>query len=96
MGPDLPSGGVVVAGRSPGGDGLGALRRPARSPITERIAILVMPALISIVSRAIIRIRIGGACKSQRCERCGSESDLAHFVFSLGVRAKTCKRSSCF
>ena len=85
MGPDLPSGGVVVVGRSPGGDGLRALRRPARSPIAERIAILVMPALISIVSRAVIRIRIGGACESHRCDRCGGKSDLAHFVFSLSV-----------
>jgi hypothetical protein len=44
-----------------------------------------MPALATVLSRAIIRIRIGGACESQSCERYGGESDLAHFVSSLSV-----------
>jgi hypothetical protein len=47
----------------------------------------MMPALISVLSRAVIRIRIGATCESQCCERCGGEGDLSHFVFSLSVDA---------
>src|SRR6516162_7025558 len=42
-----------------------------------------MPTLIAVLSRAVIRIRISGACEGQSCERYGGESDLAHLVYSL-------------
>ena len=42
-----------------------------------------MPALIAVLSRAVVRIRVGGACEGQSCERYAGESDLAHCVASL-------------
>src|SRR6516162_10618586 len=44
-----------------------------------------MPALFAVLSRAVVRIRIGDAGKCQSGKGGGGESDLAHFVSSLSV-----------
>src|SRR6516162_1867017 len=44
-----------------------------------------MPALFAVLSRAVVRIRIGGAGEGQSGKGSGGESDLAHFVSSLSV-----------
>src|SRR5438067_5943647 len=65
-------------------DRLGALRCLARRPIAKRIAELVMPTLIAVLSRAVIGIRMGGCQREgESCDRCGGEGDVAHFHFSL-------------
>src|SRR5205085_6310989 len=62
---------------------LGALRCLARRPIAKRIAELVMPTLIAVLSRAVIGIRMGGCQREgESCDRCGGEGDVAHFHFS--------------
>jgi hypothetical protein len=40
-----------------------------------------MPALIAILSRAVVRIRVGGTGKCQSCKGGGGEGDVAHFAF---------------
>jgi hypothetical protein len=40
-----------------------------------------MPALFAVLSRAVVRIRVGGTGKSQSCKGGGGEGDVAHFPF---------------
>ena len=54
---------------------------------TEGIAVLVNEALIVLLSRAVIGIRICDAGESQGCESCGGKGEMTHSYSSLSVHS---------